>query len=117
MKKQIIFFGSFMIFFLVALSGCFNNESTNEIDKFVGIWNQGETDLGHVLSDFVTINFATDKTFTSKEDGTYAVNNNSLVLTFGDEEKVWKFKYIFSKNNQKLTLIDSNELSVTFTKQ
>ncbi len=117
MKKQVIFLGSFMIFFLVALSGCFNNESTNEIDKFVGIWNQGETDLGHVLSDFVTINFATDKTFTSKEDGTYAVNNNSLVLTFGDEEKVWKFKYIFSENNQKLTLIDSNEKSATFTKQ
>lgn len=87
----------------VGLSGCFgnDNESGNELDKFVGTWNEYGSDLWHVLSGITTITFTSNRTFSTSKDtsGTYELKDDKLVLTTDDGEVVLSFNYQFSDGN------------------
>jgi len=123
MKKSVlpIFIGITLILLIAGLSGCFGTEeeSINEIDKFVGIWNLYGSDLWHELSGIVSINFSSDRNFTTdiNTNGTYELKEGKLVLTMSDEERTLSFSYQFSDGDQRLTLIDSNENVAAYIKQ
>ena len=78
---------------------------SNDFDKFIGAWGEGET---------VSITFFSDGTYSSGGDGTFEISDEKLVLTnLGDT-----FDYLFSDDGNTLTLTNIDTEAVTvLTKQ
>lgn len=119
MKKLLMFFGICVILLAVVLSGCFGSvEEIAEIDKFVGIWNQQATELWQIFADVSTITFFSNRTFTTNKNtsGTYALEEEKLVLTFTSPSQTISFNYQFSDENKKILLIDSSGIAAEYAK-
>jgi len=82
---------------------------SNDFDKFIGAWGEGET---------ILITFSSDGTYSSGGSGTFEISNEKLVLTDSSSGTVDTFDYLFSGDGNTLTLtnIDTGVATV-LTKQ
>lgn len=120
MRKQLMIVGIIVLLVAVGLSGCNENKSKSELDKFLGTWT---------TSGNYTIAFYSNGTFASGEyvNGTYSITDGRLVLdttdntpgTHPDNSKfIATFNYVFSDNYKTLTLtIPGMGLGTIYTKQ
>ena len=121
MNKKLIIFGVAVLLICVGLSGC--NELTggqsSEEQKFVGTWKSDNPSAPHALAGISKIDFFSDGTFTSGGflAGVYDIKDGKLVLTMGEGALVFPFDYYFSNSGNRLTLIDTNDNSLGFSKQ
>jgi len=109
MKKQLMIVGIFVILLTVGLSGCTSNPLNTEKNKFVGTWN----------TIYETYTFFSDGTCSiSGLSGTYDIKDGKLVINA--MELMLTFSYLFSNNDNTLTLTMTNSgltNSYVFTKQ
>jgi len=82
---------------------------SNDFDKFIGAWGEGET---------VSITFSSDGTYSSGGSGTFEISDEKLVLTDSTSGTTDTFDYLFSDDGNTLTLtnIDTGVVTV-LTKQ
>ena len=110
-----------LLLVIAGLSGCFGsvNESSNNIEKFVGTWRLQGSDPFFLLSDINVIAFTSDKTFTTdiEKTGSYELKDKKLALTYDNDGIVQSFNYEFSEDKQILTLVDSKENAAAYIKQ
>jgi hypothetical protein len=102
MKKKLVILGIIAILVFVGLSGC-NQQTSNTLSpkksKFVGTWHNSTT---------VNIDLFSDGTCKFQSiNGTWNLKNDKLVLIFTDYSIT--YNYVFSNNNQTLTLTDIYE--------
>ena len=103
----------------VGLSGC-NTRFRPEInidDRLVGAW-EGEDELGYNIS----INFSSDGGFITSygERGKYEIKDEKLVMTVmtGDLKAVLTYEYVFSDNNNTLSLTELGvNRTIIYTRQ
>jgi hypothetical protein len=115
MKKQLVIIGITTLLIITGLSGCSttnNNENqlkntlTPEMSKIIGSWKTNPENINW------TFDFFTNGTFQRMEgvvDGNYTIKEGKLVLAYSNE--IWMgdtFDYIFSNNNNTLTLIQTS---------
>jgi hypothetical protein len=86
-----------------------NGQDSNDFDKFIGSWGEGET---------VSITFSSDGTYSSGGSGTFEISDEKLVLTGSTSGTTDTFDYLFSDdgNTLALTNIDTGVVTV-LTKQ
>jgi hypothetical protein len=120
MKKQLIIVGIIVLLLAVGLSGCNENKSESELDKFLGTW---------VAFENYTITFYSNGTFARGEyvNGTYSIVDGRLVLNTTDNTPgvnpdnrkfITIFNYVFSNNDKTLALtIPNTGLGYICTKQ
>ena len=82
---------------------------SNDFDKFIGAWGEGET---------ISITFSSDGTYSSGGSGTFEISDEKLVLSDSSSGTVDTFDYLFSDdgNTLALTNIDTGVVTV-LTKQ
>ena len=104
MKKQIVVSGIAILFIVVGLSGCFDNDNSNsELNKFVGTWKHGTIPNGP------TIRFSSSgECFYIRDNAEWEIKNGKLVVDFTDVEGdvTLTFDYEFLDDNQVLILTD-----------
>jgi len=122
MKKKKVILGAFgivAILLIIVLAGCLsdkeiNDKSESDFFKFIGSW----TAVARPLPISTTYNFREDGTVTHKvsyaahyeqedqiKNGTFTVENGNLIIRFENSEQQ-VFRYIFSKNDNYVTLLD-----------
>jgi len=105
MKKQLLILGLITLLIIVELSGCTENKSKSELDKFLGTWGSGN----------YTYTFYSNGTFVRGEyiSGTYTLVGGKLVLNTTDNTPgvhpdnrkfIVTFNYVFSDFDQTLFL-------------
>jgi hypothetical protein len=72
------------------------NSQTGDFYKFIGTWGDGTTN---------SITFREDGTYSSDNDGSFAIEDGKLVLT-DVYDSVDNFEYAFSDEGEALTLTD-----------
>lgn len=102
MRKQIVIFGIIILLIIVGLSGCFENNQSNENNeknRFVGTWMLP----GNVVN--LTDTYFSDGTFTENVggSGTYDIKDGKLVKTYTNGNSR-AYSYSFSNNDKTLTL-------------
>jgi hypothetical protein len=123
MKKIVIplLIGIAFIAFSAGLSGCLQgvNKDKSDLENFVGSWKLNGADLWYELSDLSEITFLNLSFFTTDTDinGEYKIENEKILLTINNGERVISFNYQFSADFQKLTLVDSNGNAASYTKK
>ena len=116
MKKQLVIIGIVTILVTVGLSGCnqVSNTLNPEKSKFVGNWI-------NATSPYTTIKLLSDGTCSySSNSGAWDLKGGKLVMDLlsGDVPFTLTYNYIFSDNNETLTLTSmSGGLSRVYTKQ
>jgi hypothetical protein len=116
MKKQLVFIGIVAILVSVGLSGCedINKNINPEKSKLVGTWI-------NATSPYTTIKLLSDGTCSySSNSGAWDLKGGKLVMDLrsGDVPFTLTYNYIFSNNNETLTLTsESGGLSRVYTKQ
>ena len=99
MKNQIMILGISILLIVFALSGCFGNDSNNELNKFIGIWK-------HVSSiDGITIIFESNGNCKYKIDpAKWEIKDEKLIIDFINVNVTLTFNYRFLDKNQILEL-------------
>jgi hypothetical protein len=122
MKKELLIVGIAVLLICIGLSGCNENKSKNELDKFLGTW-------ASVADENYTITFYSNGTFVRGEyvSGTYNITDGRVVLDTVDNtpgvhpdnrEFIATFDYVFSDSGKTLTLtVPGMSLGTTFAKQ
>ncbi len=99
MKKQIIITTVAILLITLGFSGCFGNDSNEELNKFIGTWNHGTmpTSRPLIFTSDGNCEFMGDQGRWELKDGKLAVN-----LTVYNLELI--FDYEFLDNNKILEL-------------
>ncbi len=110
MKKHVVLILVFSILLIIVFSGCINN-SNSEVDKFIGKW---ETQEG------INIEFYNEKEckFIGGE-GTWEISNGTIIIVirFGDGKNTMSYDYVFSDDDEILTLSDVSGRSWIYQKK
>ncbi len=124
MKKQLIIIGIIIILLAVGLSGCEENNLSDEEKKFVGTWVDSESYEGRMTVSFI---FSSDKTFemiltyaggTNRTSGTWIIVDDILGLNITELNMLSAaYKYNFTNNDNTLTIVDDSGNIGVFTKQ
>ena len=111
MKKQIMIVGIFLILLVVVLSGC---SKKSDEENFIGTWKNTEPSYN-------TITFLSNGSGSSSGlSMLWEIKDGKLVTTLSiagtPHETI--YDYVFSDDNQTLTLTDTySELAYTYKKQ
>ena len=110
MKKNLVMFEVVTLIICVCLLGCMDgSNSTDDSSKnkdysFVGTWT-GETVKSEKLV-IQNVTYFSDGRFTNDifGNGTYEINNNTIVMVYEKTGKNTTYDYSFSDNDNILTL-------------
>ena len=111
MDKHVLIVGVALLFLTIGLSGCIDNRSSSELDRFIGKWQTAEG---------VTLILSSDETCSFiGGTGTWEVKDGKLLITirYEDGQNMMSYDYQFSDNDKTLTLIDAGNRLMVFTKQ
>jgi len=115
MKKYLPIIVSFFLLISIIISGCFEQKSKTDEEKFVGTWKAEE-------SKYRMFTFNSDGTClinSYKLKGTYHINSKGqLVINQTNPLEVYVYTYRFKDNDNKLILTDiEDEYPYVFIKQ
>lgn len=111
MNKKLVIIGVFLI--LILLTGCIDESSNKEIDKFLGKW---KTDQDLVLIFFENGTCRIEGTLNGP--GVWEIENDTIFITlrFTGGKNYMSYNYSFSNDGETLTLTDSGYRSWVYNK-
>ncbi|UCF49287.1 MAG: hypothetical protein JSU91_05940 [Thermoplasmatales archaeon] len=102
MKKQIIISAVAIVILTLGFSGCFGNDSNDELNKFIGTWNHGTIPASRPLI------FTSDGNCDYMGDqAIWELKNEKLVVNLTDHNIELIFDYEFLDDNKLLILTNT----------